>query len=84
MTRFAYTPLETHLSRHYGDHDNPVYGCRRVAHLLGVSPNTVTRWRHEGIPLDRADKIAVRLGEHPSTIWPEWWHYDPDHETDVA
>ena len=35
---------------------------------------TIQRWTTTGIPLYSADKLAIRLGVHPATIWPNWFH----------
>ena len=48
-----------------------------IAEILGVSRETVQRWRNgrAGIDPNLADKLAVhRLGVHPATLWPDsWW-----------
>jgi lambda repressor-like predicted transcriptional regulator len=45
-----------------------------LAITLGYSRRSLTRWRAQGIPLNRADTAAVRLGAHPAEIWHEqWW-----------
>lgn len=46
---------------------------------LGVSGSTMKQWESEGIPYMTADRYAVRLGLHPSQVWPDWWLY-----TDIA
>jgi DNA-directed RNA polymerase specialized sigma24 family protein len=56
-------------------HDLPV---RDAADLLGVNVGTLMKWRaSEGtstIHYARADRIAIRLGCHPSAMWGrEWW-----------
>lgn len=46
-----------------------------VASRVGVAKKTVYRWREEGgVPLNAADRAAVRLGFHPSDVWGQaWW-----------
>ena len=46
-----------------------------ISELCGIPRRTVCRWAVQGgIPVDRADEVAIKLGAHPSTIWPqEWW-----------
>lgn len=44
-----------------------------LADLVGVAPRSVHRWSIEGVPLNRADEVAVALGVHPSAIWPQWY-----------
>lgn len=53
-----------------------------IAELLDVSSRTIVRWRHgRRIPLDDADRYAVRLDLHIDQIWPG--HEDPfDEERD--
>lgn len=50
---------------------------REAAVLLGVNVGTLMKWRaSEGaatIHYARADRIAIRLGHHPSHMWREWW-----------
>lgn len=54
------------------------------ARALGVDRANATRWRRDGIPVDTADCIAVRLGWHPVEIWPEWYAVTGVWEADVA
>lgn len=56
-------------------HDLPV---REAAEVLGVNVGTLMKWRaSEGtatIHYARADRIAIRLGHHPSVLWGrDWW-----------
>jgi len=44
-----------------------------LSELTGYSRRTLVRWVSEGIPIDAADRIAVKLGRHVSEIWTEWW-----------
>lgn len=44
-----------------------------VAEVMGVSKRAVVRYVAEGIPVWRADQLAVALGVHPSAIWPDWF-----------
>ena len=45
------------------------------ARAFGVDRQVIDRWKKNGIPWEKADRIAVEvLGTHPGTIWPEWWH----------
>lgn len=46
---------------------------KALEHHCGVGRRSLIRWRHEGVPLARADQIAVSLGAHPVDIWPEWY-----------
>ena len=36
------------------------------------------RW----LPWDRADQIAVALGQHPSELWPDWFGPNPAQHND--
>lgn len=45
-----------------------------LARLVGVTPRTVHRWAHEGVPVFAADRAAAALDDHPCLIWGEaWW-----------
>jgi hypothetical protein len=73
-----YAPLEEYLlARHkpLNENNDDVLGVRRIAAILGVGTTTVSRWRRDGtVPIYAADKAAVTLGEHASTVWGEdWW-----------
>jgi len=45
------------------------------ASLVGVSNRAIGRWRQAGgiIPWITADVAAIRLGFHPSIVWPMEW-----------
>ena len=66
-------PLEDHatgwLTARHQDVDDTA-----IAVLLGVSRRSIAVWRRRGdLGLGLADRLACRLGLHPSLIWPEWW-----------
>lgn len=44
-----------------------------LARIAGINRRNLQTWRHLGVPLKRADDIAVALGAHPCEIWPEWF-----------
>lgn len=44
---------------------------------LGISGYTLADAKAEGLTEVQADTWAVRLGWHPSNIWPEWWEHAP-------
>jgi hypothetical protein len=46
---------------------------RDIAHMTGINPRLVYRWRTEGLIPVTADRVAVALGCHPVEIWPEWF-----------
>lgn len=44
------------------------------ADRLGIDPAQVSRWRERGSLSDAmADRCAIRIGSHPSLIWPGWF-----------
>ncbi len=44
------------------------------ARRLHVHNKEIARWRQNGLTIERADYIAVKiLGVHPCFIWPEWF-----------
>ena len=52
-----------------------------AAALLGVTSRTLIRWRsgHARIgSIERADQLAVALGLHPASIWPDYWSWPLD------
>lgn len=69
MTRF---PLATLRSAVHAESN------AALARMLGVGNRSVTRWQHDGLGVDTADVLAVRLGRHPAEVWPDWY------ETSVA
>ena len=74
-------PLHGHECRYCGDNAAITTGCvkgEELAHLLGVSRKTVTRWTRDGIPLQSADQLAIRLGYNPVAVWGLWWD-DPEY-----
>lgn len=40
--------------------------------ILGISADLVKRFREQGLSIDEADKVACKLGEHPSMVWDDW------------
>ena len=59
-----------------------------AASRCGVSERAVFRWRSgqtTTITTPDADRIAIRLGMHPSAIWGEaWWQIPSPAERKVA
>jgi hypothetical protein len=57
-------------------HDIPppyIGPCGKAAIVLGVHSKTPQNWVRRGLGELQADRMACRLGYHPSLIWPEWW-----------
>lgn len=45
-----------------------------LATVAQVSVGTVCNWKKHGIPEPQADRVAIRLGLHPASIWgDDWW-----------
>jgi hypothetical protein len=59
-------------SRYRGDEESRHVSA--IADMLEVDRFSVYRWERNGINMGSADRVAVKLGLHPSMIWPEWWH----------
>lgn len=60
-------------------------GATDLAHLarmLGVSHHWVRVLADAGLSERQADHFAVRLGLHPSWVWPQWWVNVPDPKPD--
>ena len=66
----------THYAAGAGELEQPGSATPRIAELAGVSRRTVNRWRHAGIPLELADRLACAIGLHPSNVWPEWYELE--------
>lgn len=60
---FTYLPLKPAMRA--VNADNYVHAAR----LLGIDVRTIWRYKHRGIPLYMADRIADNIGTHPITIW---------------
>jgi transposase-like protein len=43
-----------------------------LARRLGVTAESVYRWRDRGLTVWAADRAACRAGFHPAIVWPEW------------
>lgn len=43
-----------------------------MANVSGIDRKQLHRWRRDGFTANGADRIAIALGEHPLTFWPEW------------
>ena len=74
-SRFVRLPLAP-LAAHVRAQDLPDYrrGLAELARQTGVHVRQVQRWKHSGIPLERADSMAIALGLHPAEVWgDEWW-----------
>ena len=47
---------------------------KHFARLLDLGYNPYYQWKKNGIPIFKADRIAVKIfGVHPGTIWPNHW-----------
>ena len=51
----------------------PTVNLSDLAHRTGYPIRTVQRWNTTGVPLYSADRLAIRLGVHPATIWATWY-----------
>jgi hypothetical protein len=49
------------------------YNNSELARRTGFALRTIQRWTITGIPLYSADRLAIRLGVHPATIWANWF-----------
>jgi hypothetical protein len=52
--------------------EDPRSGLKGIARRLGVHDRQTHRWRTYGLDAHQADRCAIRLGLHPSVVWPEW------------
>lgn len=69
----ARLPFEP-ISRLYPDQS-----LRSLADMFGVTWTAISAWEQRGVPINRADDIAVtRLGLHPASLWgAAWWESTP-------
>jgi transcriptional regulator with XRE-family HTH domain len=46
-----------------------------IAERLGTNRMTIQRWREGTTKFSpyQADKLAIKLGKHPSQIWTDWF-----------
>jgi hypothetical protein len=61
--------LEEYLSERY----RMAFTDADIALRIGVNREMIRRYRRLGVDPFEADRLAVSLGMHPATIWPEWW-----------
>lgn len=62
----------------------PCMARRQFAEALGTTTRTLDRWRRYGVPADRADALACRVGFHPSSVWGIEWEAWADLALEVA
>jgi len=57
------------------NHFPPGTNTHTIAKTLGTTTTTIHRWKNHNINLTpyQADHYAIKLGEHPSMIWPNWF-----------
>lgn len=48
-------------------------GVLELAARFDCSPETIYRFRRDGLSVMQADRYAMGAGVHPSRIWPTWW-----------
>lgn len=65
MTATKGWPLEPVL-------DLPGVTPTAVVRALHISGDTYKRLTVDGLTDVQADRVAVRLGHHPATVWPDW------------
>lgn len=80
--RFAFENLEMallggdHLTRQSSGSNTRLNEKQVMPKYIARATNTHTsivhRWKREGLTFYAADKAAIAIGHHPSTIWPDW------------
>ena len=57
----------------------PNQSLRTMASMFGVTWTAVRDWIDGGVPLHRADTLAVKcMGLHPASVWGDaWWEATP-------
>lgn len=85
--RLPWEPVEARLVREGRLEPDDPHRTTKVVRLLGQDPRTyrksVQRWRAEGLTLDKADEVVIRLfGDPPRVLWPE--HFELIDAVDAA
>lgn len=75
--RYPLEPLATAAgitlqTRGGGNQPGQPQGLSLLALQLGISHRRARRARSEGITETQADTWAIRLGLHPTNVWPDW------------
>jgi hypothetical protein len=69
--RYPFAPLEALLP------PRPPFGPRPGEDywktVLKVTTGHVSAFRKRGLNWQQADDLAIRIGLHPSLIWPDWF-----------
>lgn len=81
--RFPFEPIEhalagsDHWSRQHGGYDclDGVMNSY-IAERTGINRGQIIRYKREGLTVDAADRIAIRLGFHPAELWPDFHRED--------
>lgn len=76
-------PDPNHVRADTANHHGIAAAAPHVSTILNVTNRRVLQWRERGVAYYDADEIAIRLGLHPSELWPNWWQLEPPVE-DVA
>ena len=73
MTRYPFADLEQAMDIRPEFSGGHLEGVGAIARQLGVDRNQIYRWRKDGMAPLTADAVAIRIGVHPSLIWPTWF-----------
>ena len=71
--RVPFRPLEDWLNARYRNPSTNAdfqTGGELTATTIGVTRQTLYRWRSNGIPWWSADAAAIHAGAHPVELWP--------------
>jgi hypothetical protein len=75
--RLPIDPLLEVAERMWAPHSGqPVGPVGKLTSLLGIDRGSVWRAAREGVTIYTADQWAVRLGYHPSQLWPDLFYAD--------
>lgn len=75
--RFPLEPLTTHLGIDMTPHAHLHHrgGYQALAEATGIDRRHLRRLATDGLPEHLADRAAIAVGVHPSTIWGDlWWN----------
>lgn len=67
---YDFAPLEAKLRPDIPPNEGVV---QTKAAYLGIPPSRFRRYRRSGLSTEQADRLAIRVGLHPSQVWDSWW-----------
>lgn len=83
--RFDLAPVIEYLAKRtsrdhlrYTDDTTELVPDGVIAAWAGLPVRTVLKYRHDGIPMPAAERLAEALREHPTRFWADWFSHIDD------